>query len=226
MQAGAGEAGFRRFQDRAEAGTLLGESLRDRVGGNAVVFGVARGGVVTASAVAGVLGVPFDVLVARKLAVPWNPEAGFGAVAEDRVALYDSSVAELTGVSDAHLQELIDGLSHEVSERVTRFRGTRERLGAAGRVAIVVDDGIASGYTLATACDVVRAGSPSRLLAGAPAGSAAGVRLVGEHADAVETLIETPPAEPFAVGFFYRDFHQVSDDDVAQLLDESREAGS
>lgn len=206
------------FENRVDAGRQLAVALGHLREKRPLVFGVARGGVALAQAVASELGCPFDVVVARKLAVPWNPEAGFGAVAEGDSPLYDHALADRIGITGDEIDSLIGELKSEVERRVSAYRGGRNRLNASGRCAIVVDDGIASGYTLAASLVSLRLDGPELLIAASPAASSSGASLVEQHCDELVTLIRTPAGEPFAVGFFYRDFGQLSDDDVIELL--------
>src|SRR3954449_2268430 len=149
-----------RFADRRQAGRLLAGVLDLAPGAEAVVFGIARGGVLVAAGVAAALGAPLDVLVVRKVGHPAQPEAAVGAVAEDGVVV--------PGGLDQDLQSR----HAEVAARVHAYRGGRPRTSAAGRTAVVVDDGLATGYTFVAALEVVKRDRPARTIGAVPVGTA------------------------------------------------------
>ena len=207
-----------RFTDRVEAGRRLGEDLRDRgIGGaDGLVLGIPRGGVVTAAEVARVLGLPLDVALARKVGAPGNPELAIGAVGPDGAAVIDEGLARRVGATDEWLASAIEAQQREVAERQRRFRDDRPPLDVAGRLAIVIDDGVATGST-ATAVGrwLAGAGAARRVLA-VPVAPPRTAERLGEAYDDV-VVLASPPAF-FAVGEFYTDFRQVTDDEVRQLL--------
>ena len=207
-----------RFTDRVEAGRRLGEDLRDRgIGGaDGLVLGIPRGGVVTAAEVARVLGLPLDVALARKVGAPGNPELAIGAVGPDGAAVIDDALARRVGATDEWLARAIEVQQREVAERQRRFRDDRPALDVAGRLAIVIDDGVATGST-ATAVGrwLAGAGAARRVLA-VPVAPPRTAERLGEAYDDV-VVLASPPAF-FAVGEFYTDFRQVTDDEVRQLL--------
>lgn len=209
------------FRDRRDAGRRLGRHLaaRDDID-DPVVFGLARGGVPVAADVAAALAAPLDVLVVRKVGAPGNPEYALGAVAEDDVTVLDESTVERVGAAHE-----IDGIvaheRREVERRVERYRGGRPPTPVEGRTAVIVDDGIATGRSAIAAVRAVRNRKPARVLVAAPVGAPQSVAQVAEEADDVVCL-DTPEAF-FAVGAYYRDFGQTSDDEVAALLNEAHE---
>src|SRR5438067_4687500 len=157
-----------RFADRVEAGRLLGEDLkRQGIGGqDAVVLGIPRGGVVTAAEVARVLGLPLDVALARKVGAPGNRELAIGAVGPDGQAVIDEDLARRVGATAEWLEGAVAAERAEVVDRLRRFRGDRPPLDVAGRQAIVVDDGVATGNTAAAVGRWLdRAGAGRRILA-------------------------------------------------------------
>jgi len=207
-----------RFADRAEAGTRLGEELKARGlgGSDAVVLGIPRGGVVTAAEVAGVLGARLDVALARKVGAPSNPELAIGAVGPDGAAVIDEDLARRTGASDEWLSRAVEHERQEVAERARRFRDDRPPLDVTGREVIVVDDGVATGSTaVAVGRWLAGAGARRRILAVPVAPPQTGARLTDAFDDVV--VLSSPPTF-FAVGEFYADFRQVTDDEVRQLL--------
>jgi predicted phosphoribosyltransferase len=207
-----------RFADRAEAGGRLGEELKARgIGGDdVIVLGIPRGGVVTAAEVARVLGVPLDVALARKVGAPGNPELAIGAVGPDGAAVIDDDLARRVGASDDWLAAAVEKEQREVAERQRRFRDDRPPLDVKGRQAIVVDDGVATGSTaVAVGRWLAGAGARRSTLAVPVAPPQTAARL--SHAFDEVVVLWSPPAF-FAVGEFYVNFRQVTDDEVRQLL--------
>jgi predicted phosphoribosyltransferase len=208
-----------RFGDRRDAGAKLAEALRQVSEETPVVLGIPRGGVVVAHEVAKVLDSPLDALVVRKLGYPGHEEAGFGALGEDDVLVPES----LAGLSPADpsftvFQSVIDAKRVEVAERVERYRDDRPPIPVEGRTAVVVDDGIATGYTFAAALAIARKRSPRQLIAAAPVASWEGLQLISGYCDAVVALGSAERGLFFAVSLYYDDFPQVSDQEVVELL--------
>ena len=207
-----------RFADRVEAGRRLGEDLKARGLGaeGALVLGIPRGGVVTAAEVARVLGAPLDVALARKVGAPGNAELAIGAVGPDGSAVIDEDLARRVGATDEWLARAIERQQQEVAERELRFRGDRRPLDVAGREVIVVDDGVATGSTaVAVGRWLAGAGARRRILA-VPVAPPQTVDRLGSAYD--EVYVVATPLTFFAVGEFYADFRQVTDDEVRQLL--------
>jgi predicted phosphoribosyltransferase len=198
----------------------LAEALEDIRGEQPVILGIPRGGVVVADEIASVLDAPLDVVVVRKLGYPGHEEAGFGALGEDHVVVPES-LAELEsgrgGDVDA-LRSVIERERTEVAERVERYRGDRTPMVIEGATAVVVDDGIATGYTFAAALAIARRRGPRRLVAAAPVASWEGARLASAYCDEVVTIGRADPGLFFAVSLYYDDFPQVSDEEVVELL--------
>ena len=195
----------RPFADRAEAGRRLAELVPES-DGDPVVLGLARGGVPVAAEVARTLGAPLDVLVVRKVGHPAQPEYALGAVSEDGVALPEGLPSEL-----------VDPQRKEAQAQARRLRGERERLPLAGRDAIVVDDGLATGRSMTAAIEGVARQGAARVVMAVPVASGPGIRALAERCETCAVLVVEPPAF-FAVGQFYDDFEQVSDEAVAELL--------
>ncbi len=209
------------FADRVEAGERLAEALAGRVGDDAVVLAIPRGGVVAGEVVARRLGVSLDVVVPRKIGAPGNPELGLGAVAPG-VRVLDPRMIELLHVSDAYLEREIAAQEAEIARREHAYREGRPASDVAGRVAIVIDDGVATGGTAAAALRWARSQGASRVILAVPVAPAASLERLRAEADEVVALATPDPF--FAVGEWYRDFEQTSDSEVVAAL--ARSAGS
>jgi predicted phosphoribosyltransferase len=208
----------RRFRDRVDAGDRLADELvaRGEAAPDAVVLGLPRGGVVVAARVADRLGAELDVVVSRKVGAPGHVEFGIGAVAEGGGLVLDRQSVSFVGVSDEELDELVAAERRQVDERVRRFRGDRPPVPLAGRAVVVVDDGFATGVTARAALATVAAQHPRRLVLAVPVApdDAAGI-----VADVVDAFVAVLVPHGFrAVGEFYDDFRQTTDDEVLELL--------
>jgi predicted phosphoribosyltransferase/dienelactone hydrolase len=204
------------FQDRSEAGRILAQHLEAHRTNHPVVLGIARGGVVVAAEVARALDAPLDVLVVRKLGVPWHPELGFGALAEEGVVVLNDPLIGELALSPEDVEAVTRAERAELERRVTRYRGGRAPLDLNHRTAIVIDDGIATGSSVRAALEAVRRRGPARLVLAVPV---APPRVVRELRDDADEVVVVESLEPFfAVGQFYEDFPQTTDDEVAGLL--------
>ena len=205
------------FADRVEAGRRLAAQLAYLRGGDLVVLGLPRGGVPVALEVARALEAPLDVIVVRKLGVPFQPELGMGAIGEGGVRVLNAEVVRLAGVSSEELAAVEEQERAELERRAKRFRGDRLPVPLEGMTVVVVDDGIATGSTARAACQVARAQGAARIVLAVPVAPPdwAG-RLAGEADEFV--CVDTP--EPFfGVGQFYADFSQTTDDEVTACLE-------
>jgi putative phosphoribosyl transferase len=196
------------FADRADAGRRVVEAL-PRPDGPALVLGLARGGVPVAAEVARALGAPLDVLVVRKIGHPRQPEYALGAVSEDGVALPDDVPPKL-----------VERQLERARRQAEELRAGRERAPIAGRHAIVVDDGLATGRSMEVALTTVAAHDPAGVTMAVPVAAGPGLRRLGERWDVHAVTVLEPP-DFFAVGQFYDDFTQVGDAEVARLLAEA-----
>jgi putative phosphoribosyl transferase len=207
---------MRVFRDRRDAGRRLAERLSTFRDQDAVVLGLPRGGVPVASEVARLLDAPLDVIVVRKLGVPFQPELGMGAVGEDGVRVLNDDVMRLARVGADELARVEARERAEVQARAARFRGDRPRVDLAGRTVIIVDDGIATGGTARAALQVARAHGAARVVLAVPVAPPDTVQELSTDADEIICL-ETPELF-FAIGEWYQDFSQVPDDQVVALL--------
>ncbi len=206
-----------RFRDRVDAGRQLAEQVRPLVDKDAVVVGLPRGGIPVAFEVAAALGLALDIIVVRKLGLPFQPELGMGAIGEGGVRIVNDEVVRMAGVNEAELAAVERMERAELERRALRFRGSRPRASLGGRTVAVIDDGIATGSTARVACQVARAQGATRVILAVPVAPRRSLAALSDVADDVVCL-ETP--EPFfSVGQFYRDFSQTSDEEVVALLD-------
>lgn len=210
------------FRDRAEAGRRLGEALQDFRGADVVVLGLPRGGVPVAFEVAEALGAPLDVIVVRKLGVPFQPELAMGAIGEDGVRIVDSEVVRVARVTEGEFAVVEERERAELTIQARRFRSHRPREPLTGRTALVVDDGIATGSTARAACHVAHAHGATRVVLAAPVAPRASVTELRREADEVVCL-ETP-GRLRAVGEWYTEFSPTSDEHVVRLLEQASRA--
>jgi predicted phosphoribosyltransferase len=215
--------GFDMFLDRADAGRRLGAKLKGFSSASPpLLLALPRGGVPVAAEVAAALGLPFDVLVVRKLGVPGHEEYAMGAIAGGGVMVLDHEVVARLGVGLDALERVIAREKRELDRRELMFRDGLAFPQVEGRTVVVVDDGIATGSTMSAAVALLRKQNAGKIVVAVPvAADDSAERLRGE-ADDVVTLLE--PGNLGAVGRWYQDFGQTSDDEVRRLLEESRAA--
>jgi putative phosphoribosyl transferase len=204
------------FADRVDAGRRLGARLTGHVSEPVVVCGIPRGGIVVAAEVAAALGAPVRAVIARKVGAPGHPELALGAVGPAGTAVLDDQLARRVGATDRYLDGAVRQACAEVEERVAALPGVVGAEELTGRVVIVVDDGVATGATAAAVGVWLATVEATRRVLALPVGPRDTVeRLRGDYDDVV--VLETPPGF-VAVGQWYRDFRQVSDEEVARLL--------
>ena len=207
----------RPFSDRYEAGRILAEGLRDYAGSpDVLVLGLPRGGVPVAFEVARKLGVPLDVFLVRKLGAPGQEELAMGAIASGGIVVLNHEVIEALRVAPELVETEIARERVELSRRERLYRGQRSPLDVSGRTVILVDDGLATGSTMRAAVRALRRASPRRIVVAVPTAAPSTCEEFQTIADACVCTI-TP--EPFrAVGLWYENFDQISDEEVCQLL--------
>ena len=204
------------FRDRVDAGRRLADALAHLEGEDVVVLGVPRGGVEVAAEVAAVRGWPLDIVIPRKVGAPSNPELGLGAIAPGVRVLDDRMIRSLR-VSEDYLEREIAAQEEEIRRRTEAYRGGRPPVPIAGRVAVVVDDGVATGGTAVASVRWARAAGASRVILAVPVTPREAVARLSKEADEVVALATPEPF--FAVGQWYERFPQTDDDEVVHLLE-------
>ena len=205
------------FKDRSDAGRQLASRLARYTALEPVVVGLPRGGLAVAAEVADRLGAPLDIIVVRKIGLPWQPELGIGAVAEGGIRVLNDVLVEEVGIEPIELEAATARERVELARRVHRYRGERSAVPVDGRVVIVVDDGLATGYTARAAIEAIRRGGARRVILAVPVAPEDSVAAMRGVADEV-VVVDTPPRF-FAIGDFYEDFAQTSDEEVVSLLE-------
>ena len=204
------------FRNRAEAGQRLAQAVQRLHGTDVVVLGIPRGGVPVAVEVARALGAPLDVVVVHKVGVPWQPELAIGAVGECGVSIVNPELVRAAGVEPDELAAAQDQAWTELERRILLLRGDRPRVPVAGRTAIVVDDGIATGATAAVACEIVRAQGAARVVVASPVAAGEAITALERVAD--EVVCPVRPGWFRAVGQWYSDFSEMADEQIVALL--------
>jgi hypothetical protein len=208
------------FKDREDAARRLAEHLKQRTLKDPVVLAIPRGGVVTGAVLARALGAELDVVLARKLRAPYQPELALGAIGEDGEVYLNEFARAVEGVTDAYIARERDHQIAEIARRKTLFRAVRPQAEVTGRSVIVTDDGIATGSTMMAALHVLKARNPHEVIVAVPVAPPDTLEMLSRQCDSVECLL----APPFlgAIGAFYVDFEQVEDEEALRLLRENR----
>ena len=205
-----------KFQNRSEAGQLLGERLGYLISEGPVVLALPRGGVPVAFEVAQALASPLDVLVVRKLGVPFHPELAFGAIGEGDTQVLNAQLVQQLGLSKDTMAEVTRHERAELLRRVDLYRGDRAGLALIGRTVVIVDDGMATGATARVAVEVARARGAERIIVAVPVSPWETIAELRTLADEVISL--NVPSQFESVGQWYEDFSQTTDDEVTSLL--------
>ena len=207
----------RTFRDRREAGRVLAEELAAYRGKDGLlVLGLARGGVPVAWEVAAALRAELDVFLVRKLGVPQWSDLAMGALASGGGVVMNDNVLSSLSISDEQVREVVDRETAELNRREQAYRGGRPVADPHGKTVIVVDDGIATGASMLAAVRALRASSPESIVVAVPVGPQSVCKLLAQEAD--DVVCATMPNDFEAVGQVFIDFHQVSDDEVRELL--------
>jgi len=215
-----------RFRDREEAGRMLAERLRDRRDESRVVLALPRGGVPVGHKVATALGAPLEVLVARKLGVPWRPELGMGAIAEGGALYVNVEVLAYADLTNEDALAVARQESRELARRVRLYRGERPLPDVRGQTVLLVDDGLATEGTARAAARAVRVLGPRRLVLAVPVAAAETAETLRREEEVDEVVAVQKPERLGAVGVWYEDFHPVDDEEVLALLTHAHPSGA
>jgi putative phosphoribosyl transferase len=205
------------FRDRADAGRALTRAVPHLQGADAVVLAVPRGGVAVAAPLAEALRAPLELMLVRKLPMPHSPEAGFGAVALDGTVVLNEPLARLLDLPPERVNSIVEETLAEVRRRAREYTGRDQPPEVRGKQVYLVDDGLASGFTMIAAARMVKECGPSRMTLCVPVSPRDSLRAVEPYFDDLCCLIEQAHP-PFAVASFYEDFHDLTDDEVRAIL--------
>ncbi|HMK95193.1 MAG TPA: phosphoribosyltransferase family protein [Candidatus Limnocylindrales bacterium] len=210
------------FQDRVQAGRLLSEKLiryaknKEKV----ILLALPAGGIPVGFAVAKKLGVRLGVMVVRKIQIPWNTEAGFGAVAWDGEAVLNEPLVEQLGLTDEEIQESISKTKKTIQERLRKFAGNKPMPALKDKIVILIDDGLASGFTMLAAARSAKKGAPEKIVVAVPTSSAGAINLVEPEVDEIVCLnVRTAPS--FAVADAYKNWYDLADEEVIGILEKA-----
>lgn len=205
------------IRDRHEAGTAVARLIEPLIeGSDALILGVPRGGVIVGRAVADTLGRELDVVVVRKLGIPGHEEFGFGAIGEDGAEVLDQATLAAAGMDEATIDQIVARERAALERRVVRFRDGRQAIPLKGRTVVIVDDGIATGGTIRAAVAVCRAREADRVIVAVGVAPSDVIQSLAYEADAAVAVLVPEPM--YAVGQWYEDYRQTTDDEVVEAL--------
>ncbi len=209
------------FENRYDAGRQLAEKLSEYKGQPVVVLAVPNGGLPVALQVALALEVDFDVVISRKLPIPLRPEGGFGAIADDGAVILNEAVVKEVGLTPEQINYEVSKVRVDIRQRSLLYRGKRLLSVVSGKTVVIIDDGLASGYTMMAAVESIRRRRPRQIVVAVPAASAMAVKQLEKVADRVVACV-TGFMPRFYVSDFYRYWHVLSDDEGLKCLEEWR----
>jgi putative phosphoribosyl transferase len=207
------------FENRYDAGVCLAGKLDEYKKQQVIVLAIPNGGVPVAVAVARALGAELDIVVARKLPIPLRPEGGFGAVADDGTTIFNQEVLKSINLNDHQINYQVNKVRSDIRQRSLLYRNNRALSIVKGKIAIIVDDGLASGYTMLAAVESVRRRQPSRIVVGVPAASEDAVKQVAKAANTVIT-VETAHVPKFYIADYFRYWNELSDEEGVRCFKE------
>lgn len=207
------------FKDREEAGKKLAKTLLKYKARNPCVLAIPRGGVPVGWQVANKLKATFDVLVTRKIPIPFNPEAGFGAVTVDKTIILNKELVSHLGLSEEKIRLLAEKVWREIRRREKVYRGNRPKPNLLGKTVILVDDGLASGFTMLAAIESVRKAKPEKVAVAVPVTSGSAAGKIKPKVSELVSLYTHPAWLPFAVASFYQKWTELTDEEVKRYLE-------
>lgn len=212
------------YQDRRHAGRVLAQSLARYARQDTLVLGLPRGGVPVAFEVAAALAARLDVFIVRKLGVPGQEELALGALASGGVLVLNRDVVAHLGLEQSTIDAVVQNEMAELQRREQLYRGARPPVAPAGKTVILIDDGLATGASMLAAADALRQQQPARLIVAVPVGAGSSCRRLAQAAD--EVVCAAMPEPFYAVGQWYQDFAQTSDEEVRALLAQAGGGGA
>jgi putative phosphoribosyl transferase len=209
------------FYNRREAGEKLLPHLSSLEKEDGIVFGIAKGGIPLAFEVAKGLNFGFEILISRKIPIPWSPEAGFGAVAENGTLVLNHSILKHLGLTQGQIDYLAGKVREEIKRRINVYRERRKLPILASKTAVVVDDGLATGYTVIAAIKFLRKKEPKKIVVASPVSSKSAFERISKEAD--KFIVMEVSSEPlFAVADYYEDWTEISDEEIKSYIEEAR----
>ena len=206
------------FRDRFQAGSLLAQKLQEYCGKeNVIVLAIPAGGVPVGYKVAKELGVPMDVVIVRKAQIPWNTEAGFGAVTWDGETVLNEPLVDQLGLTREEIEESISKTKRNIQERLRKFRGDKPMPQLRDKVVILVDDGLASGFTMLAAARSVRKSIPKNIVVAVPTASLGAIELLMPEVDKI-TCLNIRSGSSFAVADAYENWYDLTNEEVLKIL--------
>jgi len=208
------------FSDRVDAGKRLASALTEFAGKNAIVLAIPRGGVVVGYEISKALHLPLDVIIPHKIGAPGNPELAIGAMTEDGTIILDEALIAYIGVPKSYIKEESERQKHEIERRLKMYRQNEPYPNLEGREVIIVDDGIATGSTMKAALSSVKNRGAKTVTVAVPVGPPSTIKELKRQADRV--VCPSTPEYFQAIGQFYADFNQTTDEEVIKLLKQSK----
>jgi putative phosphoribosyl transferase len=209
------------FPNRREAGKKLFPRLSFLEREKGVVFGIAKGGIPLALEIAKGLNFGFEILISRKIPIPWSPEAGFGAIAENGSLVLNHSLLKHLGLTQGQIDYLASKVREEIERSVNIYREGRKLPILAGKIAVIVDDGLATGYTVMAAIKFLRKKEPKKIIVASPVSSKSAFERISKEADKL-VVMEVSSEPLFAVADYYEDWTDILDEEVKSYLEEAR----
>ncbi|MGE5606522.1 MAG: phosphoribosyltransferase [Bacteroidota bacterium] len=204
------------YPDRRAAGKLLADQLVSWVGSKPIILSLPRGGAIIGAEVAKALSAEHDLVICRKIGAPYNAEVAIGALTQDGQLLKDDAIIDVLAVTKGYLESQIRLELKEIERQLSEFRGEKVFPDLRNKTVVLVDDGLATGFTMEAAVEFIRRLGPSRIIVGVPVGAAEAIAKLKPKVDQV--VCPLIPKKFWAVGQFYQNFHQVSDDEVRKLF--------